>query len=269
MIRNLNKCLAPLGVFLLLSTLGIAGNALATPDINSAVLNLRIFDDCFTSTLTTNNNYPASISINDNWNCSTGFANLHNWRFSTDGATSANFENDDAFSFSATLVISGSGHGESGLGISPWWSQNVDGRINVRTTDGEIACFGGRLPFYSFTGSNGITYTKGNPITIEVTYLANGNSMASPATIQYDIDYLSNSYSSGALPFDEGNPSEDPPYGLWGMLNDARAGGFVQVFIGGAPNSLDATWSDIKFTNLKVPNATESKSWGAVKGLYR
>lgn len=269
MIRNLNKCLAPLGVFLLLSTLGLAGSALATPDINSAVLNLRVFDDCFTSTLTTNNNYPASISINDNWNCSTGFANLHNWRFSADGANAALFQNDDSFKFSATLVVSGSGNGESGLGISPWWSQNVDGRVNIRTTDGEIACFGGRMPFFSFTGTFGLTYTKGNPITVEIIYLANSNSQADPGTIQYNINYLGNDYTSGVLPFDEGNPNEDPPYGLWGILNDAQAGGFVQVFIGGAPNSLDATWTDISFTNLKQPNATESSSWGQVKGLFR
>jgi hypothetical protein len=257
------------GAFLALATLGLAGNALATPDVNSAVLNLRIFDDCFTSTLTTVNNYPAEITIDDNWDCSTGFANLHNWRFSTDGASAVNFENDDAFRFSATLVMSGTGNGEGGLQISPWWSQNVDGRLNIRTTDGEIACFGGRLPFFSFTGTFGVTYAKGNPITAEITYLPNSLSMGDPATIQYDINYLGNDYSSGPLPFDEGNPAEDPPYGLWGMLNDAQVGGHVQVFIGGAPNSLVASWTDISFENLKTPTATENTSWGQVKGLFR
>lgn len=267
--RTQYRCLATAGALLLVSMLGAASSALATPDVNSAFLNLRIFNDCFTSTLTTNNNYPAEIWIDDNWDCSTGFANLHNWRFSTDGATSANFENDDAFSFEATLVLSGTGNGEMGLQISPWWSQNVDGRLNIRTPDGEIACFGGRLPFYSFTGNFGVSYVKGTPIRAEMTYLANGNSMADPATIEYEITYNAVTYNSGPLAFDEGNPAEDPPYGLWGMLNFAQVGGHSQVIFAGAPNSVRVTWSDIKFTNLKQPNATEDTSWGKLKGLYR
>lgn len=268
MMRSHYRSLAA-GALLLLSMLGLAGSALATPDVNSAVINARIFDDCFTSTLTTVNSYPALISIDDNWDCSSGFANLHNWRFSTDGATAALFENDDAFSFSATIVMDGTGNGEGGLQISPWWSQNVDGRLNIRTTDGEIACFGGRLPFFSFTGTFGITYVKGTPITAKITYLANSNSMADPATIQYEITYNASNYNSGPLPFDEGNPSEDPPYGLWGMLNDAQVGGHLQVFIAGAPNNLTETWSNITFENLKEPNAVEGTSWGKLKGLYR
>lgn len=38
-------------------------------------------------------------------------------------------------------------------------------------------------------------------------------------------------YASGPLAFDQENPSEDPPYGLWGILNDARIGGFFQPFL--------------------------------------
>jgi hypothetical protein len=265
--RDDYKCPAAVGVILLLSMLGLASSALATPDINCAILNLRIFDDCFTSTLTTNNNYPAEIWIQDDWDCTTGFANLHNWRFSTDCQNAALFMNDDAFSFSATIVISGTGNGESGLQVSPWWSQNVDGRLNIRTTDGEIACFGGRLPFFSFTGTYGVTYTKGDPIYAKITYLPHSLSMQDPATIRYEILYNANYYDSGPLPFDEGNPAEG--HGSWGMLDDAQVGGHVQVFIGGAPNSLRATWTDITFVNLKEPTATENTSWGKVKGLFQ
>ena len=45
------------------------------------------------------------------------------------------------------VTISDGGEGEGGNGISPWWSQLVDGIFNMRTADGEVACFGGRLPF--------------------------------------------------------------------------------------------------------------------------
>jgi hypothetical protein len=255
------------GAFVLLATLGLAATALATPNVNSAVLNLRIFDDCFTSTVTTNNNYPAEIWIQDDWDCSTGFANLHNWRFSTDGSTPAVFNNTDAFSFSSWIVIEGTGNGEAGLQISPWWSQNVDGRLNIRTSDGEIACFGGRLPFFSFTGTFGITYVKGTPIWAKITYEPNGLSMSDPGTIVYELLYNGTPYTSGVLPFDEGNPAEGR--GSWGILDDARVGGHEQVFIGGAPNNLRTTWSDIVFTDLTPPNATENSTWGQVKGLFR
>ncbi len=68
----------------------------------------------------------------------------------------------------ADLQITGLGQGEAGLRCSPWWSPNVDGRFNVRVGDGEIAVFGGRLPFYSFTGSHGINYVRGDVIHLEI-----------------------------------------------------------------------------------------------------
>src|SRR5439155_13171387 len=109
----------------------------------------RVFNDCFSSTVTTMNNYPVLLSIEDDLNCTSGFANLHNWRFSEDGTNAAVFNNGDSFRVTADLVISGTGGAEAGLQRCPWWSQDVDGRFNVRVPDGEIACFGGRLPVYS------------------------------------------------------------------------------------------------------------------------
>jgi hypothetical protein len=44
-----------------------------------------------------------------------------------------------------------------------------------------------------------------------------------------------------------GNPTEDPPYGLWGILNDAQVGGHFQVFHG-AGTGADATFSNIQFS---------------------
>jgi len=240
-------------------------------NVNSAVIQTRIFNDCPTSVVTTLNSYPGLISIDDAVLDCGGFANLHNWRFSEDGATPAVFSNNDAFKFSANLTISGTAEGEAGLQIAPWWSQDVDGRFNVRTTDGEIACFGGRLPFYSFTASQGVVYTKGTTIRLTVTYLPNGLSMANPATIEYGLLYNNTLYTSGPLPFDEGNPNEDPPYGLWGILNDARAGGYVQVFLqAGNPNTnVTAEWSEIKFLDLSGPISVEQTSWGRIKSNYR
>jgi hypothetical protein len=166
-------------------------------------------------------------------------------------------------------LITGDGHCEAGLGINPWWTV-VDGRVNVRTTDGEIACFGGRLPFYSFTAPpHNLHYVVGTPISIEIVYLPNGLSMASPGTIQYNLTYGGMNYSSPVLNFDQGNPDEDPPYGLWGILNGAGAGGHHQFFLGQSPptGTSTALWTNIVYTPLIVGVANES--WSGIKGLYR
>ncbi len=259
------------GIATLAGATRTVATAFATPTPNGAEIRIRVFNDCPTSIVTTVNNYPAQIIIDDaEVDCPLGFANLHVWSFSEDGgATAAAFENFSAWKISAILTESGATDGEAGLRISPWFGQFVDGRFNVRSTDGEIACFGGRLPFYSFTGAHGINYTKGNSIYLEALYIPNGLSMASPATIEYRLVYNGSFYSSGALAFNEGNPAEDPPFGLWGILNDARVGGHVQVFL---PRALGgqfrAQWDDLKFENLDRVDV-EPSSWGRVKGLYR
>lgn len=244
-----------------------AGSAFATPDPNSAAFVLRIFNDCAFSTVTPIDAYPASVAIDETGlNCG-GFANLHAWRFSEDGSTAAVFNNNSAFRYSATLVLTGTVEGESGLQVAPWWSE-ADGRLNVRTTDGEIACFGGRLPFFSFTGTYGISYVKGTPIGLEITYLRNGLSAGDPASIEYVVDYGGNTYSSGVLLFDEGNAAEG--YGTWGMLDSGKVGGHVQPFLqAGNPNAtFNARWANITFESLK-PVSVDESSWGSIKGAYR
>ena len=248
----------------------LAGNALATgPTPNSAVVIERVFNDCPSSTLVTTNSYPSSIVIDDsNLSCG-GFANLHVWRYSEDGTTPILFPNSSSFRIAFDMVISGTAEGEGGVQLTPWWSQLVDGRVNCRTTDGEIACFGGRLPFYSFTGNHGLHYVKGTSIHLEVTYLSNGLSSSDPATVEYKVVY-GGTFSSGPLPFDEGNPSEDPPHGLWGMLNEAQAGGYVQEFLqaGNPAAALVTEYSNIVFEQLK-PVSVESTSWGKLKAANR
>lgn len=207
----------------------VAG-ATAAPVINGAVLNTRLWNDDPGTTLSTANLYPTVVSFDESGGSGSGFANRHNFRLSDNGgASAAVFLNGDSFAYFTDLTISGAGHGEAGINVSPWWSQNFDGMFNCRTNDGEVAVFGGRLPFYSFTGSQGVTYTKGTTVRLGVIYQANGLNPGSPASIQYW-------YNDGIqrkspwLNFDQGNPAEDPPYGLWGMLNDARVGGYSVRF---------------------------------------
>jgi len=239
------------------------------PPIDSARINPRIFNDFGSSTFSSVNNYPAHINLTDgNTDGHPAFANLHNWRLSADGgASSAEFANGEAFSISADVTISttGTGGGEGGLTVSPWFSQDVDGVFNMRTTDGEIAVFGGRLPFYSFTGNHGITYLAGTTVHVSIEYDPQAVSAAMPGLIRYTyINPAAVLFTSGWIPFDEGNPSEDPPYGVWGVLNEATVGGRLLMF--GQQTSQGSTIS-ADFDNVTFIPAPGSVAVLALGGL--
>jgi hypothetical protein len=252
-------------LFITMMALMTAGVVAATDLPSDAALFLRVFNDCPFTTLTSTNDYPTLIDINDVKNsCGAGFANRHCWRFSQDGVEAQLFANINGFRFGCDVTVSGTGEGEAGIGISPWWSQLVDGVFNMRTTDGEIACFGGRLPFYSFTGSQGVTYVKGTTVHMEVEYMPNGLSEEAPGTIVYTVD----GYTSGPLPFDMGNPDE--PYGLWGILDNATAGGYMQMFLaeGAEDANMQVTWENVFFEDLGNAVAVEATTWSEVKSLF-
>ena len=253
-----------------IACLAFAANAFAAAVPNSAVLHTRVFNDCPTSVLSTTNLFPGLININDQNQvapfCS-GFANMHTWRFSTDGTNAEQFINGDTFEYSATVVLDGAGEG--GMSMAPWWSPDADGLFNVRTTDGEIACFGGRMPFFSFTAAFGLTYTNNTPIQLGISYFPNGLSSVSPAAVVYNVRYNSTNYTSGLLTFDQGNPAEDPPHGQWGALTPWYAGGHVKMFCfpDATPHGINASWNDIQY--LTGPVAAKKSSWSEIKKLYR
>jgi hypothetical protein len=242
--------------------------ALATPDITNVVIRTGVVTTCPSLSITTINNYPSSIVIADSClGSSQSNVNKHVWRLSENGTTSAAFSNADSFRFCADLVIRGSG--VVGLQVSPWWSQDLHGLFVIDTGGGFIFAQGGRLPFFAFTRPGDPVYVNGTAIHLEVIYLPNGLSQQSPATIEYRVTYRQTDYSSGPLPFAEGDPADDPPYGRWGILNDARMGGYFEFFTGpgGGLQSLRADWSNICFDTLTV--AVTPTTWQHVKALYR
>ena len=248
-----------------------AGSVFAAGVPNSATVITRIFNDDPFSNLTVVNNYPSLVSFTDEVVPPAGWANLHAWRFSQDGANPMQFANNDGFAIAASVRVSGTGDGEAGIQITPWWSE-ADGRFNIRTPDGEVACFGGRLPFYSFTAQQGKSYVKGTWVHLTMIYRPNQDMDAShPATIEYIYDD-GIPVSSGQLAFDMGNPSEDPPHGLWGILNFAHAGGYQQfngMMNQPAGNVMTTEFCSFAFTDLGSVVATENSSFGAVKALFR
>ena len=92
---------------------GLAAVAQAqTPNPNGAFLNLRFFNDCPVSTVSTTNTYPALIAISDTDPFMFAGTNKHLWKFSEDGgATQAKFHNNSNYSFCADVVLNGR-HGE-------------------------------------------------------------------------------------------------------------------------------------------------------------
>jgi len=243
-----------------------ASVAAATPAANSIVVKTRIFDNCPSSRLTVVDNDFSQIIIDDDSLDCFGYANRHAWAFSTDNVNPLNFQNEDAFSFCATVMATGTGNGEIGLRLSPFWDLDVSGVFMLNTISGEIACFDARLPFYSFTGSNGQTYVKGTAVTLGMIYKPNGLSATNPGTIEYTLTNSNGSFSSGPLAFSEGNPAEG--HGVWGILSPARPGGYIQAYLGqGDPVNFRGEWTNICYDAQPVPAV--SATWGRIKSDYR
>jgi hypothetical protein len=93
---------------------------------------------------------------------------------------------------------------------------------------------------------------------------------AHPATIEYIYDD-GLPVSSGQIPFDEGNPAEDPPHGVFGILNFANVGGYLQFnnMSGSIGQILHGEYCSFTFVDLGAVVATEVSSFGAVKALFR
>lgn len=257
----------------------------ATPVPNDVWFNLNTWTVCPGSPVITTNSYPSSVAIEHQFLVCNGWAELHTWRLSADGgASAALLPNASDFSFSATVTMTGvdANGGETGINITPWWDGVTrpwgapypydGGRVNCRVPDGEIACFGGRMPFYNFTAAEGIAFAMNSPLSITMTYHCNGLSAGSPGTMQYGLVWLGVPYSSPVLPMDEGNPAEGATWGNWGILKDATAGGFFQARMDPAsiadPAHLKAEWTNIVFTSNEVTPTTKT-SWGQLKSLYR
>ena len=258
---------------------GLAAVAQAqTPNPNGAFLNLRYWNNNPVSTVASTNTYPALISISDDDPFKFAGWNKHLWKFSEDGgATQAAFQNNSNYSFCADVVLNGDDPDdlEGGLEISPWWSDG-DGQFMINGNSGEIACFGGRLPFCSNHSSGTFLfaqpdYVKGTSIHLSMTYISGpgGPSSAAPATVTYATVNGGMPYTFGPVAFDQGNATEDPPHGLWGELSPASAGGYLQMgHMATQTTTSSVAFSNICFSNLQSTPA-HTASWGKLKSLYR
>ena len=228
--------------------LAVAG-VMASPTINGAVINPRMWNDAPASTFTSTNLYPTTVAMQDVHDAgATGGTNLHTFGLSDDGgANEAVFMNNDGFAVSANVTITGTSNVEGGLKVSPWWSHDyADGVFMLNAQTGEVACFGGRVPFYSFTSAYGLHYTKGQTVREGIAYDPRGLNAADPAAVRFSYIDGTGTYTSPWLTFDEGNPAEG--HGSWGMLDDARVGGYFMPKVAGEGDP--PRWGAINFSNF-------------------
>ena len=104
---------------------------------------------------------------------------------------------------------------------------------------------------------------------LEYTYNPRQLNSTQPATILYYVFYNGQSYYSPYLAFDQGNPSEDPPHGLWGELYPSHPGGYLQIGGGnGVPRHAEAFFDGFQFEGPSA-TPTQASTWGRLKTLYR
>ena len=183
-----------------------------------------------------------------------GWANLHSWTFSSDdGQSPMVFHRRDAFRCAVTVILSGNtpNGSETGLCLSPWYAQEMAGQFGLRIPDGEIMAYGGVLPFFSFTSTFGIHYAAGQSIRLEMTFMPRSATATDPGVIEYRCLWQGTWYSSSWLPFTNCNPY-DEQYGWYGIMDDARAGGFFLPHISspGMEVYAESRFEDIVFEAL-------------------
>lgn len=173
-------------------TLSGAMASAAITDVDSVLIEERVFNDFPGSTLVTTNSFPGSVVFDESAFGAGGWANKHLATLSSDGgATKHLLANAEDFAISVDIKLEAaatSPRKEVGFRFDTFGGE---GLVNI-TSDGEVAAFGGPLPFHSFGTS---AYTLGTTVNLGVVYKAPAG--GSPGTIEYILDGV----SSGALAF--------------------------------------------------------------------
>jgi MYXO-CTERM domain-containing protein len=123
--------------------------------INSQVIGTRYFNDIPGSTLVTVNNYPALTSFTESFNGATQGVNRHIGALSNNSTDPYRALPAESWEFSVTVRISGPAAREGGIHVgklgtvSPYNVGALTGQLTAIADNGEIACFGAWLPFFS------------------------------------------------------------------------------------------------------------------------
>jgi hypothetical protein len=216
-----------------------SGGYAAVTDINSAIIQSRVFNDIPAATFTGINNYPSSISLSETGVSNpTGFANRDQWTFSADGSTAYQFQHNDYFQASFDLVLTGdpiTPRKEAGFIL---YSPILGDTQFIVNTDGHEVVQFGPISFYSFNINNGITYNSGDTITLGMSYFLDGNNRNA-------MQFSANGIDSPIFEFAPGA----------GIDDGSKLAGYFQIVNDTANpnNSGSAVFSNISITGPAVP----------------
>jgi hypothetical protein len=167
----------------------------AVTDINSVVIQERFFNDFPGSTLTTVNNFPTDVSFTESNYGAGGFANRHNAVYSADGSTAYGLTQSDGFDISFNVLIDAGSLSPRKEGGIRFDSGITGDGLFIVASDGEVAAFGGPLPFHSFGAG---AYTAGTTAGMRVIYRPDDDTDAFDGDAS-TMEYFFNGVSSGQL----------------------------------------------------------------------
>ncbi|QOJ00677.1 MAG: hypothetical protein HRU70_09305 [Phycisphaeraceae bacterium] len=204
------KCVSAVAVLACTAGSVLAGDI---SQVNSGVLDLRRFNDFPTSELTVVNDGLNEISFRETFAAGTvgNFANKHLAYLSTDGSNAFGMSRSQSWMLMMDIRIdapAGSPRKEGAIQIEnprPGLGYTDEGRILV-ASDGEVAVFGGVMPF---TGLGNV-YTLGTTAHMIFEFFAPGEVDAKGAYRLTFIDAVTGAHSSGLK--------------IWGDETDGTAG---------------------------------------------
>jgi hypothetical protein len=223
------------------AVLATAGSAFAQlGGINSlAEANYWYADYFGRSNLTVTNNGLTGIRYEDRNFTGSGFANRHQAALAVSGVP-FQFQPEQSFKFECDINITGPGRTEAGIwhGTAPFFpnsaSADVGQFVVLPDNAGEIAAFGGRLPFFSNNQPENAGMPRGARNTLlHLTLIYNAD--VSPRTYQYGVN--------GVF-----TPLKTEGVDTAGFLPNSLLGVYVQG-PNGAPTQGDV---DVQFSNLRI-----------------
>jgi hypothetical protein len=221
-----------------ISLSGLVGLVLASAlptsalPINSAVIHPREFNDIPSATVVSGGSYPSSLAfVEVGVSGPTGFANRDVWHFSADSTTPYAFANDEYFTVSMEVTLTGfPGTPRKEAGFLLDSTIGGQGQFIVNTDAHEVVAFGGPFPFYAFPA----TFDSGETITLGMTYFL--DSVTGLRSIIYSADGV----NSPTLPFT--NLEQ-------GIDDGSTLGGYFQI-VNDPANAMNAGW--VMFNNIEI-----------------
>lgn len=176
--------------FGVLALVASSGAALAgdISQVNGTQQVNRVWNDFASSTLVPTNNYPAQVSWDESFPAGTtgNFANKHLSYLSTDGGASAfGLDGNQSWTLTTHVQISapnGAPRKEGALQIEnprPGLGYTDEGHLLV-ASDGEVAIFGGVMPFYTSNFTGGPWYSLNSVSLLTFQYFAPGSNPNDP-----------------------------------------------------------------------------------------